>query len=158
MHTFSLLSLSPFRIACSASGSGSGAGPGAVLTGVGLFCLATVTDTGKVVKSSTRLCCCRKSTPTMTCEMSCSTTMKLCSGTSSMLLSFTAALTLFTMGYIIEHHQLIPIGEVGIYKNAYIIRECTYIYTCTDLKQDQFPSMGTHQASPVDPHRKSGHL
>ena len=48
-HLLSPLSLSPFRIACSGSGSGSGAGPGAVLTGVGLFCLATVIDTGEVV-------------------------------------------------------------------------------------------------------------
>eukprot|EP00731_Ephydatia_muelleri_P034827 Em0080g8a len=49
----------------------------------------------------------------MTCEMSCSTTIKLCSGTSSMPLSFTAALILFAMGYIIEQRQLIPIGEIN---------------------------------------------
>ena len=69
-----------------------------MLTGFGLFCLATVTDTGEVVKSSTRPYCCKKSTSRMTCEMSCFTTMKLFSGTFSMPLSFTAALTLFTMG------------------------------------------------------------
>ena len=98
MHTFALLSRSAFRIACSGSGSGSGPGAGTVLTVVSLFYLAKVTDTGEVVKASTRSCCCRKSTSRMNCEISCSTTMKLCSGISSMPLSFTAALTLFTMG------------------------------------------------------------
>ena len=36
-----------------------------MLTGVGLFCLAKVTDTGEpeVVKSSSRPCCCRKINP-----------------------------------------------------------------------------------------------
>ena len=51
MHTFLLLSFSAFHITCCVYGSGGIAGPGAALRGVGLFCLATVTDTGEVVKS-----------------------------------------------------------------------------------------------------------
>ena len=86
--------------------------------------------------------------------------MKLCSGTSSMPLSFTAALILFTMGYIIEQRQLIPIGEVGIYKNAiHTLSESVLTHTHVHRPEtDQFLSMGTHQASPVDPYRKGGHL
>ena len=55
----------------------------------------------------------------------------------------------------IMHHQFIPIGEVhvGIYMQyIHHLRVCANTYTCNRS------SMGMHHASPVDPHRRGGHL